>query len=405
MAQYASPRTDVNRSAILAQIGARGPVSRADLARILRVSPALITQLIKQLISDGLLRELTHSPSHGGRPARLIGLVAEAGRSIGVKVVSDHVTFVEVSIDGAVDRCATEPFDASSLTAVGTLTSLLGNFIQAGGDHRILGIGVGVPGSVDQQGEGTVTSSQLGWRQVPLGRILRHEFDLPVLVENNVNAVTMTEKLYGQGRGYDNLLVVTIGTGIGAGLVLDGTIARGHSGSAGEIGHIPTIEDGPLCQCGNHGCLEAVIGEQALVDEALRRGVLAEGAGIGQLKAEADAGTAVAQAIFSTAGHLLGRALAGIVNAIDPQIVILLGEGVDSWNHWSFGFEPAFRASLMPHMRGVEVAVESWKDDSWAQGAASLVLATPFDSQGVSGEQGRLVRERLFENYGLSDVR
>lgn len=396
-------RTDVSRSAILAQLGARGPVSRADLARILRVSPALITGLIKGLIADGLLQELDHSPSQGGRPARLIGLVADAGQSVGVKIAADHVTFVEVGIDGVVTRSATEPFDASAATSISNLSFLLRQFIAGGGERRILGIGVGVPGSVDQQGEGTVTSSQLGWSQVPIGRTLRQEFELPVLVENNVNAVTMTEKLYGQGRGYDNLLVVTIGTGVGAGIVMDGSIARGFSGSAGEIGHIPVDENGPPCTCGNSGCLEAFVGEQALVRQGRVRGVLEGTSGIAELKAEADAGNPIAQGIFSTAGHMLGRVLAGIVHTVDPQMVIILGEGVESWSHWSFGFEPSFRSSLMPHLRGVAVAVESWQDDSWAQGAASLILATPFDAHGVAGEQGRLVRERLFEQSVLPE--
>lgn len=390
-------KTDVNRSAILAQIGTRGPLSRADIARILSVSPALVTQLTRELIADGLLQELEHSPSQGGRPARLIGLVAEAGRSVGVKLAGDHATLVEVGIDGSVLRSATEPFDAASPTAIAALTQLLRLFVAGSDSRRILGIGIGVPGSVDQQGEGTVTSSQLGWLQVPLGATIRRSLSLPVLVENNVNAVTMAEKLYGQGHAYSNILVVTIGTGVGAGLVMDGTIVRGFSGSAGEIGHLPVEEGGPLCTCGNNGCLETLVGERALVETARQRGVIEPRAGIGALKAEADAGNEAAQNIFGHAGHVLGRALAGVVHVIDPQIVIILGEGIEAWSHWSFGFETAFRSALMPQVRGVLVAVESWRDDSWAQGAASLVLATSFDSDGVAGEQGRLVRERLFD--------
>ncbi|MGV2900771.1 XylR family transcriptional regulator, partial [Microbacterium sp. AGC62] len=99
-----SARSDIMRSAVLAQVGALGPTSRASLARLLSVSPALVTQITKQLIADGLLVELDHSPSQGGRPARLLGLVADAGRVIGVKVAADHVTVVEVGIDGTVVR-------------------------------------------------------------------------------------------------------------------------------------------------------------------------------------------------------------------------------------------------------------------------------------------------------------
>lgn len=389
-------RTDVTRSAVLAHIGGHGPTSRADLARELGVSPALITQYARQLISDGLLQELSHSPSQGGRPARLLGLVADAGCAIGVKVVTDHVAIVEAGIDGAVIRSATEPFDAAAGTAITKLADLLRTFIAGGrGQAPLLGIGVGVPGNVDEQDVGTVDSTQLGWQRVPVGEVLRRELGLPVLVENNVNALAMAEALHGQARGHDDVLVVTIGTGVGAGILSDGHLLRGRAGGAGEIGHLPVLEDGPLCQCGARGCLEALVGQSALVQQARHDGLIGPNASISALRDLADEGDPHAQQLYSTAGHLLGRALAGVINVIDPEIVIVLGEGVDAWQHWSFGFEPSLRAALLPRNRAIRVAVETWQDDRWAQGAASLVLATPFDAQGRSGEQGRLVRERL----------
>jgi predicted NBD/HSP70 family sugar kinase len=400
MAIRPTARTDVNRSAILAHLGAQGPASRADLARVLGVSPALMTQLTKDLLADGLLVELEQAPSQGGRPARMLGLADSAGRAIGVKVVADHVAFVEVGLDGAVLRSASEPFDATAPTLLADLTVLLERFIAGGGTVPVLGVGVGVPGSVDSQGSGIVDSTQLAWNQVPLGETLRRGLRLPVLVENNVNALAMAERLYGVGRRHDSFLVVTIGTGVGAGIVVDGVVLRGSGGGAGEIGHTPVLEDGPLCSCGNTGCLEAIIGEAALVRTARERGVLKAGAGIAALRAAADAGEAGAASIFSEAGHLLGRSLAGLVQALDPELVVLLGEGTAAWPHWAFGFEPAFRAALLPRRRGIGVAVESWQDESWAQGAAALVLATPFDAEGVAGDQGRLVRARLVGGAG-----
>lgn len=395
MALRPSGRTDVTRSAILAHLGAHGPTSRADLARALDVSPALITSLTKDLIELGYLAELEHAPSQGGRPARKLGLVASAGRAVGIKIAADHVAFVEVGIDGIVRRSASEPFDASSATLLVELTRLLRAFIGDQEREPLLGIGVGIPGSVDEQGNGLVDSVQLGWQQVPLGATLQREFKLPVLVENNVNALAVAERLYGIGRRFDNFLVVTIGTGIGAGIVVDGVVLRGNSGGAGEIGHMPVVEDGPLCTCGNRGCLEALIGEQALVARARERGVIGAGSGMGALQAAAADGDEDARSIFSEAGHLLGRALAGVIHLLDPKAVIVLGEGTAAWNHWSFGFEPALRSALMPVRRGIEVAVEQWQDDSWAQGAAAIVLATPFDTDGLAGDQGRMVRARL----------
>ncbi|EAR25514.1 putative ROK family transcriptional regulator [marine actinobacterium PHSC20C1] len=403
MALRPMARTDVNRSAILAHLGAHGPASRAELARTLSLSPALMTQLTKDLLHDGLLRELEHQASQGGRPARMLGLVSSAGRAVGVKVAFDHVAFVEVGIDGAVLRTASEPFDAESTTMLMTLAALLRSFIAGGSSAPLLGIGVGVPGSVDSQATGAVSSTQLKWNNVPIGSTLRRELGLPVLVENNVNALAMAERLYGLGRRHRNFLAVTIGTGIGAAIVVDGVIVRGFGGGAGEIGHIPIRDQGPQCTCGNTGCLETFVSESALVAVARERGIIAESAGIAALRDAADRGDTAAIAVFGEAGHLLGRAVAGLVHVLDPEIVILLGEGTADWNHWSFGFEPAFRAALMPARRGIAVAVETWQDASWAQGAATLVLATPFDAEGIAGEQGDLVRQRLVEQAAPSE--
>lgn len=397
MAIRSTGRTDVNRSAILARLGAHGSASRADLARMLNVSPALMTQLTKDLLAEGLLQELENSPSQGGRPARMLGLVSTAGRAIGAKVAADHVAFVEVGIDGTVKRSASEPFDAAASTMLASLATLLKRFIAGGSDIPLLGIGVGVPGSVDNQGSGIVDSTQLGWHQVPLGRALRRELNLPVLIENNVNALAVAERLYGLGRNHENFLAVTIGTGVGAGIVVDGVVLRGFAGGAGEIGHIPVSDGGPLCTCGNHGCLESFIGQEALVRSARESGAIASQGGIAALRAAADADDERAMEIFSKAGHLLGRTLAGIIHTLDPEVVIILGEGTESWKHWSFGFEPALRSALVPGRRGITVEVETWKDESWAQGAAALVLATPFDADDIAGDQGRLVRERLVE--------
>lgn len=386
--------TDINRSAILAHLGAHGPVSRAELARLLGVTPPLITQLTRQLISDGLVQELELVPSQGGRPSRMLGLVTNAGHAIGVKIAAAHLTFVEVSIDGVVTRSLKIPFDSTSSMAVANLAELLGDFIKGGKTH-LLGVGVGVPGTIAEQGIGVVNSTQLGWNSVALGSTLRRALNLPVLIDNNVNALSMAERLFGQGRFFKDFLVVTIGTGVGAGIVADGKVFRGHAGGAGDLGHVPIGKGGPACQCGNHGCLEAYIGERQLVKTAQDQGIIKVKEGISALTAKANAGSKDAQLIFKEAGQILGRTLAGVVNVLDPEIVIILGEGVEAWQHWSQGFDSALRASLVPSKRELAIGVESWRDDSWARGAACLVLATPFDETGIAGQQGELVRVRL----------
>jgi predicted NBD/HSP70 family sugar kinase len=354
-----------------------------------------MTQLVKDLISDGLVRELEMSPSSGGRPARLLGLVASAGRVIGMKVSKDHVAFVETELSGKVVRAESWPFNASSVTFLSTLVELVRSFRDSDGGVPVLGVGVGVPGSVDAQGSGVVDSSLLGWHQVPLGGVLSRELGVPVLVENNVNALAIAERLYGPGRDHPDFLVVTIGEGVGAGFVTGGTVVRGGRGGAGEIGHIPAVADGPLCTCGNHGCIEALIGEEALVAHARRSGVIPPTGNIAALQAQAESGNALAQDIFRGAGQPLGRIVAGLVQVLDPEIVIVSGEGTRVWSHWKPGFEQSFRAALTSDRRSIPVIVESWEDESWARGAAALVASTPFYSSESSGEQGRRVRARL----------
>ena len=397
-------RGDVVPSAMLGLLGTRGPTSRADVARALDVSPATVTQITKDLIARGLVVELEHAPSSGGRPGRLLGLVRSAGGVLGAKVTADHVAIVDVDLDGTMRSSTSYPFDPSAPDALDALVHLLGSAMDDRSGH-LLGIGVGIPGSVDSQASGIVEAPTLGWSDAHVGAILRSTLGVPVLVENDVNTLAVAEQLYGSGRNHGSYLVVTIGRGIGCGIVIDGAIYRGASGGAGEIGHIPMTVDGPLCGCGSRGCLEAHIGDDALLAKALERGVVGPDGTSGGLRRAAERGDADARAIYREAGALLGRALAGVVHTVDPEVVVLLGEGIDAWEHWEPGFGPSFRGHLMVTKRDIPFLIEPWAEDRWALGAAALVLATPFDATGAAGDQGRLVRERLHagaasESYG-----
>ena len=385
---------DLLPAAILGLLGSRGSSSRADIARLLRVSPAAVTQATKGLIGRGLVAELEAEPSRGGRPARLLGLVREAASAIGVKVTADHVATVRVTLDGLVEAYSTRPFDPSAPDALDRLGRLLAEAVAAH-PGALLGVGVGVPGSVDSQASGVVTAPTLGWSELAVGAHLRAERGVPVLLDNDVNTLAAAERLYGVGQDAASYLVVTIGRGIGCGVVVDGAIYRGARGGAGEIGHVPVTDDGPECACGGTGCLEALIGEEALVRRARELGVVGPSDGIAELTGAADAGSEAAIEIFATAGRLLGRALAGVVHTIDPGVLVIQGEGVTAWRHWQSPFEASFRRHLMPSRRSLRYQVHAWSEQQWTLGAASLVLAAPIDSTDTTGEQGRLVRARL----------
>lgn len=387
-------RGDLVPSAVLGLLGTRGPLSRAQIARELGISPATVTQTTKALIGRGLVVELDQVPSLGGRPARLLGLVSAARGAIGAKVTADHVAVVHVALDGAVTASSVHPFDPDAPAALDALAALLRDAVDEHDGH-LLGVGVGIPGAVDSQASGSVEAPTLGWSEARVGRALRAALGVPVLVENDVNTLAVAERVYGVGREHGSYLVVTIGRGIGCGVVIDGALYRGAFGGAGEIGHIPMSVDGPVCGCGSRGCLEAYIGQSALERTAVERGVIEAGAGVEALHAAADAGEPRSQEILVEAGAMLGRALAGVVHTLDPEVVVLLGEGIVAWPHWEPGFAAAFRRHLMPTRRGTPYLIDSWDEDKWALGAAALVLATPFDQTGAAGDQGYLVRERL----------
>lgn len=392
---------DPRRAAVLAVLGARGPSSRADLARELAVSPALITQIVRALLAEDLVRELEAVVSpRGGRPSKLLTLSPNSAHAVGIKVVADHMALVEVALDGEVTRSAVVPLDSSSPTAVSQIADHARDFVGSSPSARILGVGVGVPGIVDSQESGVVDSTQLDWHRVALGASLRQELELPVVVENNVNALSLAERLFGPGRGFEDFLVVTIGTGVGAGILSEGRILRGSTGSAGDFGHVPVLADGPVCQCGNRGCLESLICEEALIRSGVADGAIEQGQTVDDLREAADAGDESACAVFAEAGGHLGRALAGAVNIVDPEAVIVSGEGVQAWRFWRTTFETAFRSALVPAKRTVPVIIEEWQDEGWARGAAALVLATPFDSEGIAGGQGKIMRERLVSGGG-----
>jgi len=391
------PRGDLVPSGIVGLLGTQGPTSRTEIAKGLGLSPATVTQVTKDLIARGLVEELESVPSKGGRPARLLGLVTDAGVALGAKVTADHVAVVTVELDGTVRSSTELDYDPGAADAIERLGQILAKQV-AELDDRLLGVGVGVPGAVDSQASGIVDAPTLGWQAVPVGPVLRTAIGTPVLVDNDVNTLAAAERLYGIGRDHSAYLVVTIGRGIGCGIVVDGGIYRGANGGAGEIGHIPVWSPGteqPPCTCGSAGCLEAYIGAAGIVRTARARKAIGPRGTLPTLLRAATTGDRQAQQIFAEAGGMLGRALAGVIHTVDPEVVVLMGEGVDGWEFWQTGFEPSFRRSLLPARREVPVVVEPWTEDQWARGAASLVLSSPFDSAGNGGEQSRLVRARL----------
>lgn len=394
--------SDLLPASILGLLGAHGAMTRAELAAALRVSSATMTQVSKDLLARGMVTELGQIASGGGRPARPLALVTAAGHIVGVKITATHLAVVAAGLDGVVTKTTTLPFDAARPDALDLAARALATVLQDI-PQPILGVGVGLPGSVDSMESGVADSPTIGWHSAHVGAALRQRLGVPVLVENDVNTLAVAEQVYGVGRQHSTYLVVTIGRGIGCGIVIDGQVCRGATGGAGEIGHIPVVDDGAPCPYGHSGCLESLIGAGGLIRRASDLGYLSDAdltamgddqPAIRRL-ANAASDPRIAEDVFGWAGRQLGSVLAGAVNLLDPEIVVILGEGTEQWPLWEPGFEAAFRARLMASRRSVPYQVEAWDEDKWALGAAALVIATAFDRDGTTGYQGELVRERL----------
>lgn len=387
---------DLNRTSILALIGMQGPIARVEIARQLSLSPATVTVLTRDLLQEGLIREVAAAPSRGGRPGVLLGLVGGAAHALGVKIAPDRLTFVRVGLDGQPLGYSSHSFDALAPDAADRLLTELQNASSsAPDDSQLLGIGLGLPGIVDSLTEGAVASPVFGWDALPLGSRIEEQLGVPVLIDNDVNTLAVAERLFGRGRAVDHFITITIGRGVGLGIVVAGDLYRGYRGGAGEFGHVRVAEDGPLCYCGGIGCLETLVADPALVDRARARGVLVPGEGVEQLYERAQHGHQGALQVLAAAGATLGRAAAGLVNVLSPQLVLISGEGVRGWPFMAASFEAALRPHLFGPLRDVTVEVDPWDDAKWAQGAAALVLRAMFRAPIYERRQDQAVRDRL----------
>jgi predicted NBD/HSP70 family sugar kinase len=372
---------DTNRSAILELIRDRGTLSRADLARLSGLSPSTVTAITADLLTEGLLvedRPLVGNEGQPpiGRPATPLRLDPSAGHAVGIKLGPDALVATVTDLDAEPLAMARVPHGASGGAASTSrvFRALVDEVVASAGIDAatLVGLGIGVPGVVDPT-TGKVTGSFLSdWVEHDLRDLLAGEFGLPVLIDNDVNTLTIAEHLFGAGRGVADLVVVTVGRGIGMGVIANGRIARGWRGGTGEIGHLVVRQDGPRCWCGRQGCLEALAAEPALVREVLA--VTGRLVAPGDLAGLAEQDPRVA-ALLDRAGTLVGEVLRTVTQLLDPQRIVLSGEGV----RLGARFLDALRTSATAtQSQSPDLVIEPWGDEAWARGAATLVLREFF---------------------------
>jgi predicted NBD/HSP70 family sugar kinase len=249
------------------------------------------------------------------------------------------------------------------------------------------GAGVGLAGVVDRTSGVVRHATYADWHDVDLAGLLGAVTGLPVVVDNDVNTLVANEKWFGAARGVDDVAVVSIGRGVGLGLVLDGRLYRGAGGGAGEFGHTK-VADGPECACGGRGCLEALVGEPALRAQCVA--ALGRDVELDEAADAARAGNAALATIFATAGHLLGTAVGNLVNLLNPALVVLAGEGTRHSDLFRPEFDRALSLAVFAGLHhDLETIVDTWDDEAWAQGAAGLFLGELFQPNLRRDEAGR----------------
>ncbi len=396
----------VNRSLVLNVVKSGGPISRAAISAELGLSPATVSNLSAELIDEGLIHEAGVVETARGRPPTMLSLNSRARFVVGVKVMPESFVAVVTDLDAQVvayrvaenptlanvPRVGVEPpLEKAPSQVVAEVAELVEAVVAEAGVDRslILGVGLGLAGIVDSNSGICRYSPFLGWRDVNLAGPLAATLDLDVYLENDVNSLTIAEQWFGHGVGYQHFVVVTVGRGVGAGYVLNGRFYGGHEGGVGELGHVTVMPDGPLCGCGKRGCMEMMASDGALI----RRAQDAIAAGRPTVLAEADSltvesvvsaasqGDDVACELLADAGRWLGVGLAMIVNLLNPELIVVAGEGVAAGN-WRL--EPMREALLENQFdslgSGTRLVVESAGDVTWARGAACVVLSEFFKS-------------------------
>ncbi|WP_261719786.1 ROK family transcriptional regulator [Streptomyces sp. FZ201] len=385
-----------NRYEVLRQIIAASPTSRQELAAATGLSLATVATLVGELLDLRMITEVGFEDSAGGRPRGLVAVNTSGGALIGVDIAETyvHVELFDLALN-VLARAEEDVRPGESLPeqVVAHVASAVGSVVaQAGVEgSRVLGVGVSVPGQVDRATGTSEYAPNWDWHEVPLLDLLTEHIAYPLYLDNPLRASAVAELWFGAARGRGDAVVVNLGTGVGAGLVLGGALHRGVSNSAGEWGHTTIVLDGRLCRCGRNGCVEAYVGASGIMltlrelsaDSALLHPE-DQTATIAALARGVEAGDPVALKALRDTVRYLGAGIADLVNLFNPEVVVL-----SSWVATALGEplvaqvrEAVARHALPRPMAATEIVLSPIPTDPVCLGAATFALEGALRSVG-----------------------
>lgn len=350
-----------------------GPIARSALTNRLGLSPASLTRLAKPLLDRGFLVELDDFPNGSvGRPVRPLDVAPGLGTFAGVKITGDAIEVVVTDVRAGLVAQRSEPLDTHEPAAVATRVA---HAVRALAPDALVGVGVALGGAVDG---GVVRYAPfLEWEHVDFAPLLERDLGVPVSLENDLIALAEAERWFGLGRGIPGFVVLTIGAGVGYGLVVDGEVVRSAEAGLGMGGHIPLNDNGPLCQVGHRGCSQALLTSGSIgaqVSAALQRPVRYD-----EALELARAGEPAAVAVIDAAADALGRFVSLAVNLTFQSAAVLAGEGIGLFRIAEDRARAAIAAGRDPRAEPVRLYVDDSGFTAWARGAAAVAIQAAVD--------------------------
>ncbi len=370
-----------NQQLVLRAIYDRSATSRAEIARVTGLTRTSVSGLVGELLRDGLVEEIGTGPSTGGKAPILVRVRAEGRHLIGLDLAESAFSGAVVDLRGNVVSSARVELEGrNGGEAVELVMGLIETLTGRNGASPMLGIGIGAPGLIDSR-TGTVRwAVNLDWTNLPLGPMVAERFGLPVVVANDSHAAAVAELNFGSAPRPENLIVVRVGRGIGAGIILGGQLFQGDGAGAGEIGHtVLSSRAGdhgePLqpCRCGRTGCLETIASLAAMVATARRRtdAIADESSLISAFRG----GDPVAREIVLDAGDALGSAIGAVIGALNVNRVLLMGPATQLGEDWLAAVrERAERSVLSLLARDTVVELGEAREDEVVIGASALLM-------------------------------
>ncbi|HEX2978890.1 MAG TPA: ROK family transcriptional regulator [Anaerolineaceae bacterium] len=327
-----------NTRIILRIIYESGPVSRADLARLTKLTPPTVSDLVEDLLSERLISEVGFGVSGGGKPPTLLTVVDDARLVIGLDLSENIWRGAVIDLRGKIIRSEALQFSNAGQPAVDQVIALIDRLLSEIPPEAFLGIGIGCPGIIHEP-EGVIGRVvKYRWEELPLRKILQDHYHVPVMIANDSHVAALAEYYFGQAKAESaveqnpkahSLVLLKVSDGISAGIILSGKIYYGDGFGAGEIGHICVEPNGARCRCGHMGCLETVASERAVLQMArktFRSSAELDDAQVMQ-KVQTDlvSGTGETQPIVNRAGEFLGLAAANIIGLLNVHQIVLAG--------------------------------------------------------------------------------